>query len=1316
MEDIALRRRVRELEAKVSGLDSDASRYRALIKARHDLIVELDNEGRISAVSPALLELSGYAASECLGRSTYSFTTASHAELLRGQTPTLFDWAARRHPFELPLVCKNGSELWLEGNIYAFTTDAGQSGMFCLYRDVTESKVLERERLRLGDGAALALALGDRQAFEYDFIDGIVWQSPGLPALLGLDQYRGSLEELSAWLGNVLEADRAKITELLDAINALKPAAGKSETRRIEFRVQLADGSRRHLQAALQWDCRVAGRWQRLVGSVGDITEQVHLRAHASAAEPLESAQDAQKVALSHAKQRLELALSLGEIGIAQWSKLQGWTKVSPRYRAALGLAAHEDPPELEAFMRQVHVQDRDHVLARTQLAFETETPELQRYRFHRRDGVLAYLESATVYKKSNTGELESLMVVMRDQTEYRAVEQSLNSSVERLSVAMHLSEVEFLEIEQYSGRCEATSGFLRLLGLESSEAADWLKCIHPDDHALIPRPEQRSGSYGPVRLRVSPNLQRGTTLLWIEASFAYSVDESKQLRRSTVAIRDVNEQVLIEHEIRRQAQLSRAVIENSPDGIVRLDRQRRLLMVNPALCRMMGFTQEQLLGKTLSELPLSAARAQEFEGRIRRLFETGVGEEFELHFQNMPDPPWLLVRYVAEANAQGEVDYLLGFFRDVNQLKQAQTEALANARQLGQILETAEEGIVVTDTNNNFVFNNQKLEQIFGYLPNELLGKHESALQVDASEAQWLQRVQERMEGLSESYTHHFKRKDGSLVLCWVNAKPLLDERGQYMGTLAMLTDVTELERTERELRQSLEWLEFSMESAQIAGMDVDVEHGFCRSTVLFRDWFGIPEEGGGSPLVNWMQAVHELDRARIQEQVHAILERGSSARADFRIIDNDGELRWLYAVIVSVRNVAGEIARVVMTVVDISERQKLEREREDLQRHLAQSQREESLGTLSAGLSHDLNNLLTTAFGHVDLARMVVEDADAQNSLDLVGESLTQMTALSQQLLAYAGKSPLNLKLMDLNEALEAIRSIMAVSVGKKAHFVIDLCPDRLMLMGEALQLQQIALNLLLNATEALKDSGGEIKLSTRQLPRERLAPTVRARLPASVHEVAVLSISDSGAGMDEETKLRLFEPFYSTKGQGRGLGLSVVAGIVRAHRGHIEIENKSQLTRFSVYLPLQATHGVPVVSGAVDAEKSLRTVPMPLVLVVDDEPTLRNLISRTLNTHGFETLVASHGDEALSLLDQHRQIGLVLLDLTMPNKDGIEVYAEMLQRFPDKQVVLMSGYNEQSVASRLNPGSPIPAFLHKPFRANELLAIIQKTLLDR
>jgi two-component system, cell cycle sensor histidine kinase and response regulator CckA len=745
----------------------------------------------------------------------------------------------------------------------------------------------------------------------------------------------------------------------------------------------------------------------------------------------------------------------------------------------------------------------------------------------------------------------------------------------------------------------------------------------------------------------------------------------------------------------------------------VRINRDARILLVNPAVGRLLGIEPNTILGRTPEELPMSPGRAADFRQRIERFFATGVGEEFELHFKNMPGAPWLLVRYVAELGAEGELLYLLAFLRDVSQIKTVEQEALASARQLGQILETAEEGIVVSDASGILTFNNPKLEQIFGYGPNELLGKHEDIFHLESTEQHWQQRAQERREGLSESYTHHFRRKDGTSVLCWVNAKPLQDERGLFAGTLAMLTDVTDLERSERDLRQSIEWLEFSMESAQIAGMDIDLESGFSRSTVLFREWFGIPDESQDAPERHWIERVHAEDQGRIRTQVQTILDRGTSARADFRLIDSQGELHWLYAVIVTVRGVAGHVVRVVFTVVDITSRRQLEIEREALQNQVARAQREESLGTLAAGFAHDLNNLLTTAFGHIDLARMLVSHPEVEESLDFVGESLTKMTHLSQQLLAYAGKTPPNSKALNLNDALSKVRSIMAVSVGKKAHFTLDLCTERLPIFGEESQLQQVTLNLLLNATDALNGRGGTIRVSTEKRLREHWPASVRSRITHNVHAAAVMSVTDSGCGMDEAALLRLFEPFYSTKGQGRGLGLSVVDGIVRAHEGAIEVESLlDHGTTVTVFLPLDSSATLPLPAGTSIAGTATPQAPC-LVLIVDDEPTLRNLIGRTLNNQGFETISASNGDEALVLLAERPDIGLVLLDLTMPERDGLEVYGEILTFYPSLRVMLMSGYNEQSVATRLGPNAPVPAFLNKPFRANELLAMVRKTL---
>ena len=1319
MEEFAIRRRLLELETKVSGLESDAARYRALLRARNDLIVELDERGLISAVSPALLERSGYAASECLGRSTFAFTTQECAQRLRAQSPTLFDWAARRHPFEILMLCKNGAELWLEGNIYAYSTDGGVSGLFCLYRDITESKVLEGENRRMGEGAVNVLELSGVEAFEFDFVEGLVWQSPGYGELFGLGandaRYLGGF----GWLAQVRSPDQALAAGRVELARQLGKDAPP-----VIVRVQRAGDEICYLKVHDHYDFNADESLRRILVSARDVTEEYRDKLALGDLHGLATSQANANTQqqLAQAMHRLELALQIGEIGVAEWSRAKGWFEVSDRYRESLGLPAVGHPEKFEQFIKRVHHEDRDSVLQIAQSSFDSGVAKLQRYRYRRPDGRLAHLESGARYIKNAHGDLDSVISIVRDQTELRAVEQSLRSSLERLSVAMQIGSVHFFEHDIKNDVYQVSDGFYQLFGLSPDQTLSTtilMDCIDPEDYSRLPN--HRSGPHGkaigPVRFRARS--VAGTR--WIESMTAFYFDDGGAVERSAGAMREVTDQVLIEEEIRTQANLFGALVEYSPDGVVRIDAQARFVSANPAVATLIGFAIQEIIGRTPDELPISPERAHEFRSRIDRFFATGQGDEFELQFKKLPNAPWLLVRYVPELDADGKPKHLLAFLRDVSQLKSAEQEALASARQLGQILETAEEGILVADGNNVIIFNNPKLEQIFGYAPNELRGQHESQLQLADAEKQWQQRSLERAAGLSESYSHHFRRKDGSLVLCWVNAKPLQDEHGKFSGTLAMLTDVTDIERSERELRKGIEWLEFSMESAQIAGMDFDVESGFSRTTVLFREWFGIPEDGEGSPLENWTSRVYHEDRTRIQTQVQSILDRGSSARLDFRLLDSGGELHWLYAVIVTVCNVAGAAARVVFTVLDITPRRKLEAEREELQNQIARAQREESLGNLAAGFAHDLNNLLTTAFGHIDLARVLIQEPDADNSLQHVAESLTQMSKLSEQLLAYSGKTPLNSKSVDFNDLLRKIQSIMAVSVSKKAHFTMHLTPERLILHAEESQLQQVVLNLILNASEALEGRGGDIEIASLKVSRASLSAGTQLQIEPDVVHLAKLSVRDTGVGIAENARARLFEPFFSTKGQGRGLGMSVVAGIVRAHRGVIEVFSSPESgTTISVYLPLesaapstplgahkQSTHNI----GMTSPQKS--PLHSGLILVVDDEPTLRNLICRTLNTQGFETISAANGDEALVLMAARSEIILVLLDLTMPQRDGLEVYAEILAFYPKLSVMLMSGYNEQSVASRLGPDAPVPAFLHKPFRSTELLSMVRKTL---
>lgn len=1554
MDELALRRRILELEARVAELEPQAALHRVLTRARHDLLVELDADGRICWASQALLELLGITAGQCIGRSSFDFTSAETRSKLQAESPTLFDWAARRLPFEVPLPRKVGDTLWLEGNIYAHS-DSNSSGFFCLYRDITEAKLLQNEHHRVTEGLAVALTLSGVETFEFDLDDGVVWQSPGYAALFGQTPSGAGVSHWSGiddWLQSAHPEDRAQLRSLVEAaskphekrlpvvvrvprsdgtqryvecavhcafrtdgsvrriIGVLRDVSADEECRSglartserlnlvlcaggcetFEFDVKTRDfhcspgygplhglpegehfgdfssylarvapqhqqalreryahcdstlgpvvylftgpdGQTRWLESVAYYQLDANGELERVLGANRDVTAReserdahqklsrrlaLALRAgqietfewdgsgacvgvsdgckalfglapeqafygpvefakhlapadvervlardesarRAGAAAPvapvrypfacsdgrtlwIESSAifefDAQgqpqrrigtlrdvtheQQARTHLERLMrgaQLAVDMGEVGVAEWEAGSGWTEVSARYRELLGLQRYESPPELQAYMERVHADERELLLKHVEQGFETGSSPLATYRYQRSDGSTVWVESAASYERDAAGKLRHVMVISRDLTTQKAVEESLRASLERLSAAMHVGRVEVYERDIRTDEFSYSEGFLELLGWPkalpfSSEELESL--VVPEDRLKLIERRHRPDMHGipmqPVRFRLSSS----SGIRWLESTSAYFYHQGEAVR-STGAMRDITAQVQAEEATRAQTAFFEALVENSPDIIVRIDGSGRFVLVNSAIESLLGIPVDKVLGRTPEDLPISAERAAEFRLRIENCFTTRDGDEFEIRFAKLPQAPWLLVRYVPEFGPGGEMRYILAVLRDVTMLKLIEQEALATARQLGQILETAEEGVLVVDADNVIIFTNPKIEQIFGYGANELLGKHESIFQNDPDDTRWQERATDRIAGLSESYTYRFQRKDGSPVMCWVNAKPLFDELGHFTSTLAMLTDVSDLERSEGVMRQTIEWLEFAMESAQIAGLDITLDASMAsvssRATVLFREWFGIQDGELEFPLTDWLRRVHAEDRERVEAQVTGIFARGASGRADFRVVDAHGDLHWLYAVLVTVRNLDGEIARVVITVVDISERKQLEQERETLQAQIARGQREESMETLAGGLAHDLNNLLTTAFGHVDIAKHGAS-AEADSSLSLVEETLTEMTRLAQRMLAYAGKTPINPSTLDLNACLIEVHGVMQVLVSKNAHFQARLQPGKLPVHSEESQLQQIATELLMNASEALRGREGAITLETGSVLTETLEPAVQARLTGA-KSVAFLRVIDTGEGLTATAQARIFEPFYSSRAAGRGLGLAVVDGLVRGHHGAIEVQSEpGSGSTFTVYLPLQREQALPQSSAPVSVASSSQRG-SGLILIVDDETTLRNLVSRTLTMQGFQTLLATNGDEALEVLAREPQVDLVLLDLTMPQRDGLEVYREMLRSYRHLRVVLMSGYSEQSVASRLEPGAPIPLFLQKPFRAGELLSIVQRAL---
>jgi signal transduction histidine kinase/ActR/RegA family two-component response regulator len=377
--------------------------------------------------------------------------------------------------------------------------------------------------------------------------------------------------------------------------------------------------------------------------------------------------------------------------------------------------------------------------------------------------------------------------------------------------------------------------------------------------------------------------------------------------------------------------------------------------------------------------------------------------------------------------------------------------------------------------------------------------------------------------------------------------------------------------------------------------------------------------------------------------------------------------------------------------------------REAEASEAHAYHVQKLESIGVLAGGIAHDFNNLLHVVLGNADLARLHVPgDSAAREHLDEVVRATQRAAELAQQLLAYSGRGAVESRQLDLSREVREMATLLRTAMSKQATLKWDLAPELPPVTADPAQLRQIVMNLITNASDALGEASGTITLRTGVVQR----PQTPAEPPVSVF----LEVSDTGCGMDTGTLQRIFDPFFSTKFTGRGLGLAAVMGIVESHQGHIRIRTApGEGTSFKVVLP--------AVTGEADVAPRRRSGTgwrgKGTVLVVEDEEGVREVVGRMLERLGFHVIMAVDGQDALRVLDEHDgEVTAVLLDLSMPRVGGAETVRLLRQRSPELPVVLMSGYTEQDVASKLLDGlGGSVGFLHKPFLSEDLSRVLRR-----
>lgn len=460
-----------------------------------------------------------------------------------------------------------------------------------------------------------------------------------------------------------------------------------------------------------------------------------------------------------------------------------------------------------------------------------------------------------------------------------------------------------------------------------------------------------------------------------------------------------------------------------------------------------------------------------------------------------------------------------------------------------------------------------------------------------------------------------------------------------------------------------------------------------------------GYPAENWKRPAF-WRQIVHPEDRAAVAERAGA--QRGDR-ELEYRLCAADGRVVWFHDAVRLVRDAGGAVWGQRGVMLDITARVEAEEARARATQEAVELQKIESLGLMAGGIAQDFNNLLTIILGNASLAAMrLSEHSPARGCMDDIIANGQRASELTRQLLAYAGRSQLMPEAVPMGPMVRELRGMLAASVPRNGRLEVDVEPVAHSVDGDRGQLQHVVVSLVANAAEALEDRSGTVRVATSCLTLEG-GPAEALRLPKG--DYVLLTVSDDGAGMDEATRRRMFDPFFSTRRSGRGLGLAVVHGVVKAHRGTIEVESApGRGTTVRVYLPASVTAGptrAPVVSPIITGTG--------LVLVIDDESEVRATARAMLEALGYDVIEAEDGRSGLVQFDRHRnELCVVLLDMTMPVMSGEEVLAELRRRSPTVPVVLSTGFSKVD-ARRGGSTEGLNGFLQKPYTVRQLGVVI-------
>jgi PAS domain S-box-containing protein len=727
-------------------------------------------------------------------------------------------------------------------------------------------------------------------------------------------------------------------------------------------------------------------------------------------------------------------------------------------------------------------------------------------------------------------------------------------------------------------------------------------------------------------------------------------------------------------------------MFEACPMGILRyrLNEAGELSFLggNPSAERILGAPISERIGWKIEAL-FPGVVGTEIPDAFRKVAKEGGGWESEnvaYHHDN------LFGHYEVFA-FQPIRNEVVVFFVDVSEREESRRALRESDERFRTIMETAYEGIVMAGQDWGITFANRRLGELFGCDPEDIVGNRLDMFMHPGELADHAARMERGENGIAERYERRFIRRDGTVVTMLVSATPVIGEKGVYGGSFAMLVDISEQKRS-ADVIASL---------ARFPAEDPNPVLRLSRRGVLL---YANP---GAKRLIEGLGAavgtpVPEPLRGLVFRASGQTGDRASGQTGDRAFhIDSDG---CQYSMIVTA---VGNREYVNVYGYDVTDQRRLEDQ-------VRQSQKMEAIGRLAGGVAHDFNNMLQAILGFVDVTRDYLDrGVDPDPALDEIEKAGKRAAELTRQLLAFGRRQMLRSRPVDLNEKVSDLMKMLRRIISEDIELSFSPNPDIGPIMADPVQIDQVLLNLAVNAKDAMP-KGGRIGISTDDVALEA---GMEARLPTLKRgRYVALSFGDTGSGMTEDVQRHLFEPFFTTKalGRGTGLGLATVYGIVGQHGGAIDVESEpGRGTTFRMYFPVTEHRVADVYRHADTAAPGGDET----ILLAEDDAGVRLAVKITLESVGYRVIEAEDGQAAVEILrERGGEIELALLDVVMPRMNGIEVQKVIAEKFPRLGVLFSSGYTAQDPQSDYIASSGLE-LIQKPYDREVLLRAVRRIL---